>query len=291
MKYDMITQGDIMRFKRIYIEITNTCNLTCQFCIQNQRVPRYMSIQEVTHVLDEIQPYTKYVYLHILGEPLSHPYIKEILQCCKERNIYVNLTTNGTLLEHHKDVLCGAGLRQLNVSLHSFPEHEQTHYLQNVLTTGEAIAATGTHVNYRLWSIQENGKLRANTMQLLESVNQHYKLFTEVEEPKRMQRIALGDHLHLHFEDVFAWPSLHVNKISERGRCLGMKTMCGILSNGDVVPCCLDSKGDIFLGNIFKQSFSEILQCDRVKQMLEGFEKHYLMELLCQHCGYRTRFK
>lgn len=285
----MITQGDNMKFKRIYIEITNTCNLSCQFCIQNQRVPRIMHVEEFRHVLNEIQPYTDYVYLHILGEPLSHPQIKEILQCCQERNIYVNLTTNGTLLKQQKEVLCTSGIRQVNISLHSFPEHEQRQYLQDVLTTGELIAASGTHVNYRLWSIQENGQLSEETMQLLHYVKEHYNVIV-TEEPKRMQRLELGDHLHLHFEDVFAWPSLEVNKISERGRCLGMKTMCGILSNGDVVPCCLDSKGDVCLGNIFKQPFLEIIQSERVKQMLEGFEKQRLVEPLCQHCGYRTRF-
>ena len=59
-----------MRFKRIYIEITNQCNLKCSFCIQNQRKSKYLSINDFSYILDELRPFTDYIYLHVLGEPL-----------------------------------------------------------------------------------------------------------------------------------------------------------------------------------------------------------------------------
>ena len=110
-----------MQFKRIYVEITNTCNLSCSFCIQNQRKPRRMSVAQFSHVIREIKPYTGHVYLHVLGEPLSHPDLKTFLQICDEQGMQVNLTTNGTLLKACRDVLINSRLRQVNVSLHSFP--------------------------------------------------------------------------------------------------------------------------------------------------------------------------
>ena len=119
-----------MQFKRIYVEITNTCNLSCSFCIQNQRKPRRMSVAQFSHVIREIKPYTGHVYLHVLGEPLSHPDLKTFLQICDEQGMQVNLTTNGTLLKACRDVLINSRLRQVNVSLHSFPEHEQPQYLK-----------------------------------------------------------------------------------------------------------------------------------------------------------------
>ena len=34
------------RFKKIYLEITNSCNLSCSFCIKNRRVIKYLSLEE-----------------------------------------------------------------------------------------------------------------------------------------------------------------------------------------------------------------------------------------------------
>ena len=147
-----------MQFKRIYVEITNTCNLSCSFCIQNKRKPRRMSVAEFSHVIREIKPYTKHVYLHVLGEPLSHPDLGAFLQICDEQGMQVNLTTNGTLLNACRDVLMNSRLRQVNVSLHSFPEHEQPQYLEHVFSVCEELAQKGVHISYRLWSVQ-NGQL------------------------------------------------------------------------------------------------------------------------------------
>lgn len=163
-----------MRFKRVYIEITNTCNLACSFCIQNQRQPRRMNIQEFTHVIQEVRSVTRHVYLHVLGEPLSHPDLPAFLQICKANDMEVILTTNGTLLKKQVDALCASQcIRQLNISLHSFPQHEQPRYLETIWECAEKLAACGIHVNYRLWSIQDE-KLSKETQTLLTTVVKQY---------------------------------------------------------------------------------------------------------------------
>lgn len=278
-----------MRFKRIYIEIINTCNLRCDFCIQNHRTPCVMRIDEFKHIIKEIQPYCEYVYLHVMGEPLSHPDLEAILTICAKAQIQVNITTNGTLLKKQEDILLRSKLRQVNISLHSFPQHYMSNYLDEVMETAEKLAGQAIHVNYRLWSLQDT-KLTTETALILKKIQERYHIEITQDQQKRLQRIDLQNFLHLHFEEIFKWPSLEAPFISHTGRCLGMKTMCGILSNGDVVPCCLDSKGDVFLGNIFQQSFQGIVESKRVKKMVEGFQQHQLVEDLCQHCGYRTRF-
>lgn len=279
-----------MRFKRIYIEITNTCNLTCSFCIQNQRVPRRLSVDEFAHILKAVRPYTEYVYLHVLGEPLSHPHLHVFLQMLQEAGLQVNLTTNGTLLKAKEKDLQNVAIRQLNVSLHSFPQHYQTSYLSDVMAVCERLALRRIHVNYRLWALKDQ-RLDDATQAVLDMVCSHYHKKLAVEDVQRMQRIDIAAYLHLHFEQQFAWPSLSVAELGDKGRCLGMKTMLGILSNGDVVPCCLDSRGDICLGNIFVESLADILQKQRVHRMMEGFSKFRLQEPLCRHCGYCRRFQ
>ena len=284
--------GDSMRFKKVYIEITNSCNLKCSFCIQNDREPKYMNVEQFTHVIQEIKPYTSYVYLHILGEPLSHPHIKEILAICEQANMYVHITTNGTLLHQKKEVLYNSKIRQMNISLHSFKEHKHISlddYLSHVFEVSEHLAATGTYISYRLWNMK-NKKLDEETMQLLKKVQEHYKLCIESEDILVRKSILLTERIYLNFEEVFQWPSLSNTYVSDKGRCLGLKTMCGILSDGRVVPCCLDSKGDITLGNIFTTPFKRIVEDTRTVKMLRGFEQQKVIEELCQHCSYRLRF-
>ena len=280
-----------MRFKRVYIEITNMCNLSCCFCIQNSRKGKQMSVEEFSYVIKQLQPYTKYVYLHVLGEPLSHPHLETFLKICKDANMQVTITTNGTLLASKSSIIAKAGcVRQVNISVHSFPTHKQPAYMDTIYTHASIMAQANIHVNLRLWSLT-TGELSQDTDVLLEEILTHYGKQKEEVLLKRMSRFDLADHIHLHFEDVFEWPSLHHPYVNDQGTCLGMKTMCGILSDGTVVPCCLDSKGDINLGNIFETPFKTIVESNRCQDMVTGFQRKQIMEELCKHCNYRLRFK
>ena len=69
-----------MKFKKVYIEITNHCNLSCPFCSHDIRAKRWMSVEEFSHILKEVKPYTKTIYLHVKGEPLLHPNIIEFIK-------------------------------------------------------------------------------------------------------------------------------------------------------------------------------------------------------------------
>lgn len=75
-----------MKFKRIYIEITNICNLKCSFCSNSKRNKKEMSIDEFELVMSKITMYTDYIYLHVKGEALSHHYLDDILSICKKYN-------------------------------------------------------------------------------------------------------------------------------------------------------------------------------------------------------------
>ena len=95
----------VTRFKRIYIEITSSCNLTCSFCQETKRDKRFMSIDEFSHVIEQVKPLTEFIYLHVKGEPLLHPQLGDILQICHDEGMRVNITTNGTLLKKQLDTV------------------------------------------------------------------------------------------------------------------------------------------------------------------------------------------
>ncbi|MGN1343063.1 MAG: radical SAM/SPASM domain-containing protein [Traorella sp.] len=270
-----------MRFKKIYIEITNQCNLKCSFCIQNSRKIQYITTNQFQYILKQIKPYTKYIYLHVLGEPFIHPELEKLLKIAYEMNFHVNLTTNGTLLKKNITIIQKANaIRQINISLHSFPNIPS--YLNDVLECSDTLSQHGIYISYRLWTIQND--LSNEMKYTIKAIENHYQIHIQ----QYQNSIKLKDHLYLSFDSTFEWPSMNHPFISNQGTCHGWRHMCGILVDGSVIPCCLDSKAEAKLGNIYEQTFSTIVS--NYSSLLNDFQNHKMTLELCQKCSYRTRF-
>lgn len=261
-----------MKFKKIYVEITNKCNLNCSFCSKLKRQLKTMSKDEFKHVISEIKPYTDYIYLHLKGEPLIHPDLEDILKIAKENNIIVNITTNGTKLSDTLDIIKNCGcLRQVNISLQAMEQvKDKDSYLKNVMKLIQISKEKNFFVSLRIW---------VNNV----DVNNYIKEFfgnNLIEEYKNV---------FWSYDEEFKWPTLDDEVVSKYGTCLGTRTHVGVLVNGDVVPCCLDGNGCIVLGNIFKEKFEDILKSSRFTKMRDGLLKNILKEELCQKCTYRRK--
>ena len=77
------------KFNKIYIEITNNCNLNCSFCSKSKRDKREMSLDEFENIIIKIKDYTKSIYLHIKGEPLLHNKLDGILNISSTFNKFL----------------------------------------------------------------------------------------------------------------------------------------------------------------------------------------------------------
>lgn len=281
---------------RVYVEIGNICNMSCSFCIGNTRPPRQMNGAEFAHVLREIQPYTRHVYLHVLGEPLLHPHLAECLTLAHSAGMRVNITTNGTLLEEKKEMLLHApALRKVGVSLHSFEggdEGARERYLKEVAHFATQASAQGMLCELRLWNLGDDS---ADNGSLFHGLCQHLGLEEEkiahgFDALRQKGNTTLSPNLFLGMAEQFQWPSMTAPRHNMPIFCHGLRNQAAILCDGTVVPCCLDSCGDIPLGNVFEQSFGEILEGERGKALYEGFSNRNPSEELCRRCGYATRF-
>lgn len=248
-----------MKFKKIYIEITNDCNLNCFFCIHNKRDVKYMSFEEFKIILDKIKRYTKYIYLHVLGEPLMHPFINEFIDEAS-KDFFVNITTNGYMLDKISN---NKNIRQINISLHSGVSIDDVKRYVDVLKK-ESI------INYRVWVKNNN---------IIDKLKNLYKVDIS-------DGVKLEDNVYVSVKDEFVWPDLNNNIYKDNGKCYGLDTHLGILVDGSVVPCCLDSKGDINLGNIFESSLGSIMTTDKYQSVVNGFKNNKRVEELCKHCGF-----
>ena len=266
-----------MRFKKIYIEITNACNLNCPFCIKNKRKINYMTLDNYKYIIDKINNYTREIYLHILGEPLLHPNIIEFIEYANNKNLLVNITTNGYLINNLKN---NNKLNRLNISIHSYNENYNLNisdYLNNIFNTIDNIKDK-TFISLRLWV---NNK---NTNYILNYINKRYN--TNIEKLEKNNKTKITNNLIIDTFHEFIWPDLNNNYYNELGKCRGLIDHIGILSDGTIIPCCLDTLGNINLGNIYKDELNVILESKIVKEMIEGFKKGYKCQELCKHCSF-----
>lgn len=257
--------------KKVYIEITNSCNLNCDFCIQNKSEKRFLNEEEFKIILKKLKGYTNYLYFHILGEPLLHPNIKKFINLAYQNNYKINITTNGYLIKKIESV---SNIRQINISLHSYDIRygiSIEEYMENIFSVVDKM--NDTYISYRLWV-----KNKYND-EIIRILNNHYN--TNIKEKKKISNNIFFSEFH-----EFIWPDLDNNYYNEIGTCYALKDHIGILSNGNVIPCCLDSKGIITLGNIYNDDLNDILKSSRVENMKKGFNNNYKCEELCKHCSF-----
>ena len=277
--------------KRIYIEITNICNLNCSFCPPCPREKRMMTAREFEHILLQIKPTGAQAYFHVKGEPLLHPALVDFLSLAHQCKIAVNLTTNGTLLKHNSALLLNApALRQVNISLHSQENGFEPDYLKTAANFGLDAANRGKPiVSYRFWNGEQGKGMDPDSLSALNAVAAHFG--QSAESPKRGREAAkFAQNVYAAFEEQFEWPTMNAPEIAKRGKCLGGREMLAILCDGTVVPCCLDDGGVIALGNIFETDLESIMTSPRYKTLVAGFCGGNISEPLCRRCSYRMRF-
>lgn len=283
------------KFLKIYIEITNVCNLNCSFCDKTNREKAFISVVDFKTILEKINNYTDLIALHVKGEPLLHPDLKEILNLIDEYGLKANITTNATILKKKMDIILNSkSIRQINISLHSAEQNNlsKEQYLKDIFECVDNIKAkTNIIISYRLWNLKDIKKNKINE-NILEELGNKYEFNDIIEKAKVQDFLELEKNIFLNQDIEFKWPNLQADIISKNGKCYGLRNQLAILVNGDVVPCCLDGNGDIVLGNIFNNNLDEILNTSRACNIKEGFEKHELREDLCMRCGFaNTKFK
>ena len=273
-------------FKRIYIEITNICNLACEFCPGTARPKKFMSVDEFSTIASRLRPYSDYIYLHVMGEPLLHPQLEGILSCAADLGYKINLTTNGTLLPQKSDLLLSArNLRKVSVSLHSFEGNHGSGLYPYLDGVWDFCRRAECIVALRLWNEGGANALNGQIMDYLSRV-------TGLDVPSLPYDAngrRLGPRLYLESADKFTWPSEDA-KEQPVSFCHGLTGQIAVLCDGTVVPCCLDGEGCMKLGNILSETPEDILSSPRARAIAEGFAAGHPTEEMCRRCDYAARF-
>lgn len=276
--------------RKAYLEITNVCNLSCEFCPGTRRPAGSLSPEDFQTLAARLRPHTEYLYLHLMGEPLLHPRLEEILDRGAQLDFKIMLTTNGTLLRERRELLLSSpAVEKVSVSLHSFEgnrKDDPTDYLAVCLSFAKEAGKAGKKCALRLWNLGDTrGSSRLNG-----------KILSALEETfpppwiEGRRGTTLSPNVFLEWGERFDWPDLSAPEGRAPTFCQGLRDQVGVLVDGTVVPCCLDHEGDIPLGDLYQNSLAEILDSPRARAIYDGFSRGQAREALCRKCGFARRF-
>ena len=243
-----------MPFSRVYLEITNCCNLACSFCPGTTRRAAFLTVAQFTHLAGALRGQTRFLYFHVMGEPLLHPDLPELLDIAGRMGFRVVLTTNGTLLpKRQRELLAAQALHKVSVSLHSFEANsgvDMEHYLAGCTDFGLAASEAGILIDYRLWNL-DGAETRGRNEQN-DAILNHLHAAYPGNWTQNTWGWRLCDRTFIHYGEKLHWPSPDAPDHGEAGTCRALRDQ---LQPGEY---------GLFLGTAhpakFKESVEEILQ-------------------------------
>ena len=277
---------------KAYLEITNICNLNCTFCHGTKRQKRSLTLEEFETLTDRLVGRVKFLYFHLLGEPLLHPLFPEFIKRAWEKGFYPILTTNGSLLAKRAgELLQDKQLPyKVSISLHAPAANAafaDSSYFENCIDFAKRAAERGCITVLRLWNIGGEGE--SENAAILDRL---HKAFPEEWTRSHHDSIRLTCRVFLEWGEHFDWPDMSCPEADADADafCHGLRHQFGVLCDGGVVPCCLDAEGEMTLGNLFESTLEDILQTPRARAIYDNFTNRRAVEPLCRRCGYAKRF-
>ncbi len=276
-------------FKKIYVELSDICGLQCGFCPNPKNIRGVMPLELFEKVCKEAAPLTPIITLHVLGDPCKLKNLNLYLNTAKRFSLKVDLVTSGVYL-HDFETLLQDVIYQISISLDAgLDDHNklnQHRYIQKIL-------------EFCRYKFEKNSEVFLNLRiqdSTLEKHQDAIKPFLEtfevisLEALKSQGRARLFKKSFLNIQKTFKWPSLNapnpLNQESKIPYCYGLIKQIAILSDGVVVPCCMDTQASINLGNLNHMPLKDILKSQKATAIKTHFLKGEALEPLCKNCSY-----
>lgn len=278
-----------MKFKKLYVELSDTCGLKCDFCPSQKGVRGVMSEEKFAKLAPQICKAAELFTFHLLGDPLLLPNLENYLKIAKNQAMKLEITTSGFYLspKNRQLLLEYDNIHQINISLMSFLSQNKLsleQYFKPILELCKRHLEQKSlsFINLRLWNLNSHFKAPRENFQFYTLLAREFEIKIDI----TLAKNRLARHILLHQNKLFKWPSLEQKALYKKGKCHALKEQMGILSDGSLVPCCLDTKGAVNLGNVFENNFQKLLEAPRLKAMQKAFEENKRIEKLCQTCEF-----
>ncbi|WP_181370311.1 radical SAM/SPASM domain-containing protein [Helicobacter pylori] len=276
-------------FKKIYIELSDICGLQCSFCPNPKNIRGVMPLELFEKICKEAAPLTPIITLHVLGDPCKLKNLNRYLSTAKRFSLKVDLVTSGVYL-HNFETLLQDVIYQISISLDAGLDNHnklnQHRYIQKIL-------------EFCRYKCEKNSEVFLNLRIQDSTLEKHQNLIkpflesfecVSLETLKSQGRVRLFKKSFLNIQKTFKWPNLNaqnpLNQESKIPYCYGLIKQIAILSNGVVVPCCMDTQAHINLGDLNHTPLKDVLNSQKAMAIKTHFLKGEALEPLCQNCSY-----
>ncbi|PDW28795.1 radical SAM/SPASM domain-containing protein [Helicobacter pylori] len=276
-------------FKKIYIELSDICGLQCSFCPNPKNIRGVMPLELFEKICREAAPLTPIITLHVLGDPCKLKNLNRYLSAAKRFSLKVDLVTSGVYL-HDFETLLQDVIYQISISLDAGLDNHnklnQHRYIQKIL-------------EFCRYKFEKNSEVFLNLRIQDGTLEKHQNLIKPFLESfecvslgglKSQGRARLFKKSFLNIQKTFKWPNLNAqNPLKQESKipyCYGLIKQVAILSNGVVVPCCMDTQAHINLGDLNHMPLKDILNSQKSIAIKTHFLKGEALELLCKNCSY-----
>ncbi|WP_164499060.1 radical SAM/SPASM domain-containing protein [Helicobacter pylori] len=276
-------------FKKIYIELSDICGLQCSFCPNPKNIRGVMPLELFEKICKEAAPLTPIITFHVLGDPCKLKNLNHYLNAAKRFSLKVDLVTSGAYLCDFETLLQDA-IYQISISLDAGLDNHnklnQHRYIQKILEFCRYKCEKNSEVflNLRI----QDGTLEKH-QNLIKPFLESFECVS-LETLKSQGRARLFKKSFLNIQKTFKWPNLNapnpLNQESKIPYCYGLIKQIAILSNGVVVPCCMDTQAHINLGDLNHTPLKDILNSQKAMAIKTHFLKGEALELLCKNCSY-----
>jgi len=246
----------VHRMFGVVVEPVFGCNLRCQGCwgayALAGRRPTHMPWRLFEEVVDQTPSYVETITFSLMGEPLMHPRLHEMIAFAADRGFRTIVFTNGTLLTGDALIrIAQSPLAVLNVSVE--PDAESSHEFRGV-----DLAAVRRNVDAFLAAKRSETQVKLS----LVAHSGNYERLGRVWEQWAgvVRHVKISPRMGTNFEAGGPGP-------------LCMEPWRGnlnVFTNGDVSPCCFDYFAELAIGNLYRQTLEEIVQGEAYRDLMAG---------------------
>jgi radical SAM protein with 4Fe4S-binding SPASM domain len=253
-------------------------------------------------VIDEIAPDLHYLIFYFQGEPYLNPNFLDLVEYAHSKKIYTATSTNGHFLDNdNAQRTIESGLDRLIISIDGTTQETYESYrkggsLEQVLEGARNIVR---------WKEKLNSKTPHTIFQfLVVRPNEH-----QIDEVYELADELGIDEVKLKTAQIYDYkngsPLIPKNEKYSRYRqrpdgtyeiknnlhshCWKLWHACVITWDGKVVPCCFDKDAKYQLGNLQKQSFSDLWNSKPYRQFRHKVLQSRQNIDICQNCTEGTK--
>lgn len=305
------------------LELTNICNLDCDFCANRimTRKKGMMDFDLAKRIIREVRQ-TKFcdeITTNLMGEPLLYKDISAILKYARELKQNIILITNGEKID--KEIaprLFEYPPAQFSISYHSGCEKSYRHknspssyqeYRNRIFDFVELkyklnsktpiylhIISTYNMPHDKFRILENEQEIRVFNKEWVEfatSIKRKYKISCHTPDSiyPGANMLLPGFYINLYFF-YHLWlknllPSGTKVIPSQKSTCQWPFIQCNVLYNGDLTLCCTDYNGDVVYDNIRDKSIIEAFNSDRAIEIRKSFAAARNIPEKCAYCSGR----